>query len=1213
MKLLYGLLLGSVLGLSFCLPLFAQETRGVIHGRVLDPSQTPVTNATVVVLNSDTNAAMRLGTNTTGYYEASFLLPGNYQLSAEYQGFKKSVRGGIFLSVGARLEIDLLLELGANNQTVSVTAEAPILDTSTASSGRLMDNRSVMDLPVIGNNTMILVKMTPGIQTSGVNDYLGPHSNSGASDYSTAGNVGGNEWSMDGAANNGAGRKGAYLPVSDTVQEMRVETSNFDASIGHTTGVNVTMMTKTGTNAFHGTLTELHWQQRWRAATFFTKQLYYRNIAAAEAAGDTALAAKLRSENMTAPGRSNNYTGTVGGPVILPKIYNGKNRLFFFFSYQGNKDKLQDLPSRLNRTVAGLDERRGDFSRFLKVNPSLYQLYDPLSVRPDPARATHYVRDPIPGNILAASRIVNPAAKFYTGILPAPNNDPNPNLEPVNNYVAVDMPLIRDYKAYTNRYDYHVSDKHRFFGRWGWNDWINDATDWTYETFRGLHSGASTRTNLGATADWVYTASSRTVLEAAVSVNNYREGPRPTVVLQFKPSDVGLPAYMDQKAADQHNLPQMQVSGYETMGRTYPSYTRYRTISGKGELTHIRGNHSLRAGLDLRGQFRTGGGGGNTSGSFSFGNTYTRAADDNFKPAGTLAHSWAAFLMGLPDTAAVATSDSYALLNPYSGAYLQNNWRVTPALSLNLGLRAEYELGPTERYNRVIGYFDPVAKLPISEAAQSAYARSPAPERPASQFEVRGGSVYPGLGGRSRRLWQNELMWLPRMAAAYQLGSKTVLRGGYGLFYDTLNVLNIGPDQTGFSRATSTVITNDFGVMWLAGDPRRGISPMSDPFPIRADGSRFDQPVRDGLGLMAVTGRSWSFNDFGSKRARQQRWRVGMQRQFSPNMVIEVAYAGSRSDRVGVGRNLTPLPEQYWASGLVRNDAIANNLNSNVTNPFRLSNFADMAATSPLNYKDMGTQSFFTSATIRKNQLLRAVPQMSGLTSSMAPLGEVRTHELNVTFERRFSKGLALNAGYTRLRDRSADFFFNEFDQAPSWRDSNEGRPHRFTATGLYQVPLGRGRAFASRGLPNHVFGGFQIGLTYEWQPGPLISWGNVFYYGELKDINSGTRTLNRWFNTANFERNSAKAPAAFHRRVFPTQIEGLRQDMTSQWNGNLQREFRLTERVAFQFRADIINLQNRSQFSAPNTSPISTNFGVVTSEVAGTKRFLQIQGRLRF
>ncbi len=1211
MKPLSILLLVGMYSWSFLLP--AQETRGIIRGRVLDPSNVAVANATVIVLNTDTNTATRLATNETGYYEASFLLAGNYQLSAESAGFKKSVRDGIVLPVGTRLEIDLVLELGAMTQTVSVTAEAPMLDTSTVSSGRVMDNRNVMDLPVIGNNTMVLVKMTPGIQTSGVNDYLGPHSNSGASDYSTAGGVGGNEWSIDGAANNGAGRRSAYLPVTDTVQEMRVETSNFDASVGHTTGVNVTMMTKTGTNAFHGTLTELHWQQRWRGAPFFTRQLFYRNIAAAEASGDRKLADQLRSENVTAPGRSNNYAGTFGGPVVLPKVYNGRDRLFFFFSYQGNKDSLQDLPSRLNRTIPTLDDRRGDFSRHLQVNANLYQLYDPLSVRPDAARPTHYIRSPIPGNVLPASRIVNPAYKFYSGIQPTPNNDTDPRREPLNNYLAVGMPLIRDYKAYTNRYDFHHSDRHKFFGRWSWNDWINDATDWTYETFRGLHSGASTRTNLGATVDWVYTASSRSVLDAAVAVNNYREGPRPTVPLQFKPSDVGLPGYMDTKAADEHILPEMRVSGYQTMGRTYPSYTRYRTVSGRGELMHVRGNHTLRAGADLRGQFRTGGGGGNTSGSFSFSNTYTRAGDDNFRPAGTLAHSWAAFMMGLPDSAAVATNDSYATLNPYYAGYAQTNWRVTPRLSLNLGLRLEYEVGPTERYNRVIGYFDPEAKLPISEAAQSAYARNPVAERAAAQFTVRGGSIYPASGGQSRRLWQNELMWLPRVAVAYQLGSKTVLRGGYGLFYDTLNVLNIGPDQTGFSRATSTIITNDFGMTWLAGDPRNGVSPMSDPFPVRADGTRFDQPYRDGLGLMAVAGRSWSFSPFGVKHARQQRWRVGVQRQIRPNMVIDVAYTGTYSDRVGIAQNRSPLPQQYWATGQVRNDVVANNLNSNVTNPFRLASFAELRGTHPLVYQDMGTQSFFTSATIRKHQLLRAFPQMSGLTDSMAPLGEVRTDALEVSFERRFSKGFTLNAGYARMRDRAAEFFWNEFDAEPSWRESNEARPHRFTASGIYELPFGKQRALAQSGFLSHLFGGFQVGLTFEWQPGPLIGWNNLFYYGKLEDITSGTRTLDRWFNTANFERNSSKAPAAFHSRVFPTRIDGLRRDMTNQWNGNIQREFRVTERVALQFRADIINLQNRSQFDAPEANPISTNFGRVTSEVAGTKRFLQIQGRLRF
>ncbi|MBI3680731.1 MAG: carboxypeptidase regulatory-like domain-containing protein [Acidobacteria bacterium] len=593
-----------------CFQTLAQESRGSIQGRVLDPSDAPVAGAAVLVENRDTGATVRLVSNSTGYYEANLLLPGNYHITAEFSGFKKSIRSGIVLPLSTRLEIDLKLEIGAVAETVTVSGEAPMLDTSGASSGLVLNNRKVMDLPVIANNIMVLVKMTPGVQTSGVNDYLGPHSNLGASDYRVAGGVGGNEWSIDGVPNNGTSRRSAYLPVSDTIQEMKVETFGLDASTGHNTGVSVTMMTKAGTNQFHGTLTEQHWQQRWHGTPFFTKQSYYRNIAAAEAAGDRARAEYLRSQDKQAPGRSNNYAGTIGGPVRIPKVYNGKDRLFFFFSYQGNKDKVADLPDRLNKTIPTLDDRRGDFSRFLGVNAPLYQLYDPLSVRPDPARATHFIREPIPGNILPASRIVNPVAAFYTKLLPTPNNDLDPKREPTNNFLAITTPLIRDYYAYSNRIDYQLSDRHRFFGRWSYNNWINNANDWMYDTVRGLQADNLIRKNLGVTADWVFTASSSTILDVSVSLNNYREGSATVVARQFKPADTGLPAYMDVKAEDRKILPQMAFGGYESISFDYPSETNFRTLAGKADLTHIRGYHTFRAGADLRGQFRTGGGGG---------------------------------------------------------------------------------------------------------------------------------------------------------------------------------------------------------------------------------------------------------------------------------------------------------------------------------------------------------------------------------------------------------------------------------------------------------------------------------------------------------------------------------------------------------------------------------------------------------------------------
>ena len=330
-------------------------------------------------------------------------------------------------------------------------------------------------------------------------------------------------------------------------------------------------------------------------------------------------------------------------------------------------------------------------------------------------------------------------------------------------------------------------------------------------------------------------------------------------------------------------------------------------------------------------------------------------------------------------------------------------------------------------------------------------------------------------------------------------------------------------------------------------------------------------------------------------------------------MLVDAAYAGSYSDRVPLAQSISALPEQFWASGLTRDNNIANNMNSNVTNPFSLANFAALNTSDALIYQDMATQSFYTSTTIRKNQLLRNYPQMSGITNSSVPLGAVRTHALEVQFQRRFAEGFNLSASYTWMRARAGDVFLNEFDAAPAWRESNDARPHRFIATGIYEFPFGKGRRYLQRGLLSHIAGGFQTAASFEWQPGALIDWGNLFYYGEPGAINTGTRTLDQWFNTDNFERVSTKAPAAFHRRVFPTRIDGLRADSTNQWNVNLQREFKVTERVRFQVRVDAINVQNRTQFAGPNVNPVSTDFARITSQTNTRNRFLQLQGRLRF
>jgi len=1200
--------------------LYAQDTRSMIFGRVLDPQATAVAGAKVVVTNVETGVALHTATNQTGYYEANLLLPGNYRVSAEFTGFKTTVRSGIGLPAGTRSEIDITLELGTVTESVSVTADAPLLETNTVASGQVYNTRSIMSLPVLSNSTVLFAKLAPGMAVGGVNNYVSLHSHTNAAGIAPVGAAGRNEWTIDGTPNQGVSRRIAYLPYNDTIQEFKVETANFDASSGHTSGLNVIMMTKAGTNELHGTVTEQHWQQRWQGTPFFVKQQYYQRINAAEAAGDKALADQLRKEPKQVAGNSNNYAATIGGPVLIPKLINGRNKLFFFFSFNGFKDNKAEEASQLNKTVPTAANRKGDFSDLLKVKngPTLYQIYDPLSVRTDPARPGHFIRDPFSGSVLPASRIVNPAYSFYEKVYPNPNAMPaDPSLEPVNNYRSVGQKSLWDYKAYSNRVDYQHSNNHRFFGRWSYNDWNDGSGNWTYETIDKLFTSGGNRHNHGASVDWVWTKSAATLFNVTIGANEYREGSRNPGTREYRPSQVGLPKYLDEKAGDQHILPLMMPAGYNQVGAVYSTFTKYQTLSGKLDVSHIRGNHSVRVGFNGRELKRTGGGGGITSGAFSFGNDFTRRNDDTFTPAGSIGHSWAAFMMGIPTVAQNSVADSYAMHSPVYGWYAQDNWRVTPRLTLTAGLRLEYEVGPSERYNRMLTGFDTAAKLPITDLALPAYTAKPISEKPAADFKVLGGSLYAGAGGASRQWVASEWMWMPRVGVAYRMGNSLAFRGGYGLFYNSFNVLENGPNQLNYTRDTVVAPSNDFGVTWVMGDPRRGIAPLSDPFPLRTDGTRFDAPIGNALGLNAVTGGNGSWIAFNARRSRVHRWRAGVQRQFGQSMVLEAAYTASYGERLAVGRNLRALPEQYWASGDVRNSALDSNLNSNVTNPFYVLNYAPLQASNPLVYQNMSRASFFLSQSIRKHQLIRAFPHLTGLSRTGGlddPYGHQDMQALELTLNRRFSQGLQFMVAYNRNYLTDTTFYLNEFDNFLSTQPSNSGRPHRLTVTAVYELPFGKGRRWAQTGVLNMLFGGWQTAGTYEFQNGELLSWGNYFYRGDPAQVaNTGVKSLGHWFNTDNFERDPAKGPGTYHRRVFPTRINGVRGDGTKQINANLQREFRIKERAGLQLRFEALNLQNRSQFQAPENNPYSTNFGRVVQQTQALNRFVQIQGRIVF
>ena len=1190
----------------------AQEVRSVIFGRVVDPTQSAVVAAKVEVVNIATNAVSTLHTNETGYYEANFLVAGAYRVRVEAPGFKQAVFDNLDLPVGTRIEAAFRLELGGVTETVSVTSETPVLETASVSSGRVMDNRNVTDLPTFNNSPLLLMKLVPGVMSGNSRRYNGVNGLGGVNEASNGSRVGGTEYSLDGAPNVGQNYSANYLPYSTTIQEFKVDTSNFDAAVGHGSGLSVSIMTKAGTNQTHGNLTWQHWQERWNGARFFVKQAYHRQIAQVEAAGNTARANQLRNSPMIASGRSNNYGVTIGGPIRIPKIVDGRNKLFYFVSVDGFEDR-KNAETGFIRTLPTLANRTGDFSDLQRVDAVRYTIYDPLSVRADPNRPRNFIRDPLPGNTLPQARIINPAYKAYAGFLPTPNTPPlNARDEPLNNYTGSAEPFNWSYKAASNRIDYNLSEKHRLFGRWTWMKYREDRQDWTYETVRGLHTNGVNRNLKSAMLDYVFTQSGSTVYDVMTSFSDFEEGSAYKVPFDFPPSKLGLPSYLDQKAGVNAVLPVMATAGYQTMGQPVPAFASNQLWSVNGTVMHVRGSHTIRAGMSGRRYQKFNGQPGNTSGNFGFTNLYTRKEDDGLTPAGNLGHSWVAFMMGLPTSLSIDTNDSHATHSYSMGWFAQDQWRLSPKLTLNLGLRLEYELGLRERFNRALTSFDRGLALPITEAAQAAYARSPIPELPASSFVVRGGSQYAGVKGAPDRLNRNELLWMPRIGVAYSATPTMVFRFGYGVYQDTINASIREPDLFGFSRATAGNATDNFGVDWLLGNPRAGVSPMADPFPVRSNSTRFDTPVGSALGPLARAGQGWTFMPFDTRRARQQRWRVDFQKQIGQN-VFSLAYAGTYSDRVRVTQKLDALPEQYWASGNTRNEAVATNMNQNVPNPLRLTNFTSLQQTDPAAYQHLSTQSYFTSAIIRKNSLLRPFAHMNGLSQTFAPLGKVRTDSVEAVYQRRFARGLSLNVSYVSMRGREANEYFNEFDAQPTYLISNDSFPHRVSATGVWELPFGRGRQYLRSGPLSWVVGGWQLAATYERQPGEPLNWGNLFYTGDTANISAGDRTLDRWFNTGGFERAAARGPAAFHRRVFPIRLGNVRADGLDRMDSNVQREFRFTEHTALQLRLDVLNVFNRSQFTAPVTDPYSTNFGRITNHTATTMRFLLVQARLRF
>jgi len=1260
-------LLGLLATMLFLASLaFSQDSRGTIIGTIKDPQGGVVVKANVTVINKDTGTTVRSTTNDTGYFEAILLQPGPYEVTVEAPGFKKSVRSGIVLQVADRRAVDVTLEVGAVSDSVTVTGEPPLVDVSRADFGRVLDNRSVQDLPVMGNTVFSMIIYTAGVQ-GGPPILFGPHSTQAASGYNNGTGVGGNSWTIDGAINDGAGRNTANVPSVEAVSETRVLTTTFEGSFGHSTGIGVAVVTKSGSNMFHGTATETYWNQRWQGASFFAKKNYYQSIAQAKAQGNQALADERAARPIQPAGHSNLYTFNLNGPIIIPKVFNGRNRLFFSYNFNGQRDQKPEESSTYNKVVPTELNKTGNFSDLLAVNSGAqYQLYDPLStVAETGSRAGHYKRTPIAGNILPGSYI-NMGSKvynFYKKYWPNPNNWFDRTQAPtLNPYLSITSPYNWVYDQHSGKLDFNVTSRLRTFFRYTENHFVEDRGDWTIDLVRGFNNNTGNGTGVirddqNGVIDMVYTLGARTNIHAAASVSHWFS--KASVLdypFQFKPSDAGLPSYLDQKCGDECYIPSMSITGYAANGiNGVPNPVFNRFISQNADIYHDRGKHSIKGGLDFRQQIRSSHA-SNNDGSYTFGNNFFRQCDDNCGSnpaytAGGIGLSWASFMMGLPTAATISNNDSNIVSGPYYAWYIQDTWRASNKLTLTLSLRNEIEYGPNERFNRFVIDYDRNASLPISAAVEAAYALNPRTQLPASQFKVQGAAIYAGSAGARPRAWDTATMWLPRIGFGYELFKRTVVRGGYGIYYDTTNVnaVGFGPDQTGYSRSTNPQITTNnaqgvpvFNPLYNVGGL---VSPLNDPFPIRADGTRYDTPQRDALGAMAKVGAGWTYSS-NARHARQQRWRIGIEHQLSSHDVLSTSYEGTFTSGLNINRNLNAVPSSYYNFSNVRNNATDTLFATAVSNPYFMgsgsaaanANYSDAVKNNAVLWQWMGTQGIFTNQTRTLQQILFG---HNGAVNLPDPRGYSRTQMFEVNLNHRFHHGLTASIAYSSTLQKGATGYFQGWDaydsalpQVPNWTRGGAS-PHRLVATWVYDTPFGKGRTWLQNGILNHIVGGWTVSGTFQYQPGGLIGFGNIFYYGDPANIKIDNPTLDRWFNnagcvqttplapgdvvvgngpcTSGFEKRTGFTPAGSQFRTFPNDIPGLRTASIYQLNGALKRDWKITEFLTFETRLDALNIPNTSVLNGLQTGVTNAEFGKITGQAATPNRFIQIQGKLRW
>ena len=1138
------------LALAALTTVYGQNYQGGLRGAVRDANGAVIAGAELTLTNTETNVARSAVANGEGEYAFANVLPGSYKLTVAKSGYKKYENPSVRIGTQEFITLDVGLEVGQTTEFVTISSDAPVLESSNPSVSSILDKKAIEALPTPARNVFYLSISTPGVVPTGDPQFVRQQDQTNSSLLSLGGGPRrANNYVLDGVPITDLRNRAVFIPNIEAVHEVRVQVSTYDAEMGRTGGGVFNATGKSGGNGWHGSA---HFQSR---PSFASSQLYFARKANAE-----------KPETYY-----HLFGGSFGGPII-------KNRTFFWATTEGyrtltSRNALLTLPTAAELT--------GDFSK------SGITIYDPLTTRADPARPGEFIRDPFQNNIIPANRI-NPVAKAVSQYFPK-----------VASGTSATASLIDRADQVTGKIEHRWTEKFTTTAMYGWYN-SQEPESRFYGKNLGDNpadpgEGQLYRTVNVIAINNIYTTANNTVFAFRYGYTSFDDNDIP---IQFDPSTLGFSSNF-LGAIPYKKFPVFGIDGYgtpdfDTFGDRDPQDTTYYGHNFNASMSKLLGRSTLKAGFDFRIIGMKLFARGQPSGRFFFDNGFTRGPNPLSGGGGS---SMASFLLGFPSSGNVTIGTPNNFYINYYAGYVHDDIRINSKLTVNLGVRYEFEQGLQERDNHMTVGFARDKAFPVQVPG----------------LNLKGGLLYAGVDGAPTYQGDpSKTKLAPRVGFAYALGPRSVLRGGYGVFYAPNQYAF--PDENrmgtrGFTAVTDYIASTD------------GLTPCStctltNPFP-----NGVQKPVGSTQGLLTGAGGSIQFVDQFRKSAYVHQYSADFQYELRNGIVLSAGYVGARSENLSVGGtnsntvNINQLSRDQLAQGTKLLDQVANPMFGNPA-------FGALAL----------------QKTVPRGQLLRPFPQFLDIFAHQVSAGYARYNSLVLRAERRITRGWGLNVNYTYSRNRDnlfgeVNYFSNNSNGLARVLDNTNldaeygpsviEAPHRLNISPVYELPFGRGKKYLNKGGPADWFlGGWQLSAIGSYQSGfPVVivqNNNNSGLFGSFQRPNivagqdpktSGSTEdrLNNWFNVKAW---TEAAPYTFGNA--PRTDTRVRTPFKKNWDIAFQKNQRLTERFTLQLRAEVINAFNDANFLGPATRFGRSDFGTIT-QVGGFPRLLQAMARLQF